>query len=160
MTDATPVEAVKPCRAPRAARDRVPSGVLIVRVERMSRAFTKFHLSDGRALHRFRAEEPHGDPHDHPWSFETEILDGGYIEEVFRVHADGGWDSRLVHRAAGSVHCVAAEHIHRIVELPQCECWTLVRAGPHERVTRFWRFGANIRSRAWYERRWRVHLSS
>jgi hypothetical protein len=120
----------------------------------MSRAFTKYHLDDGRALHRFRIGEPHADPHDHPWSFETEILAGGYVEEVFNVLAGGGWRSELVFRGPGTVHQVPADHIHRIVELPQGECWTVVRAGPNVRGTRFWRFGDDVRSRAWNARRW------
>lgn len=144
-------------RIPRLAHDRVPAGVRIVGVERMSRAFTKYHLDDGRALHRFRAEEPHADPHDHPWPFDTEILDGGYVEEVFELAEGGGWRSTLVHRRPGTAHRVAAAHIHRIVALPQRECWTLVRAGAHERETRFWRFGDGVWSRSWRERRWRRH---
>jgi len=126
-------------RLPRAAIARVPDGTRIVSVERMSRAFTKYHLDDGRALHRFRMEEPHATPHDHPWSFETEILDGGYVEEVFHLDPSGGWHSELV---------------HRIVELPTGECWTVVRAGPHKRESRFWRFVDIVQSRAWHERRW------
>lgn len=120
----------------------------------MSRAFTKFHLSDGRALHRFKGEERHADPHDHPWAFETEILDGGYVEEVFHVDPVGGWRSEIVHRSPFTSHHIEAGHIHRIVELPQGECWTLVRAGHHEREVRFWRFGDGIVSREWNERRW------
>ena len=68
-------------RLPRAAIARVPDGTRIVSVERMSRAFTKYHLDDGRALHRFKMEKPHATPHDHPWSFDTKILDGGYVED-------------------------------------------------------------------------------
>jgi len=83
----------------------------------MSRAFTKCHLDDGRVLHRFRLEEPHADPHDHPWSFETEILEGGYVEEVFQVRPDGTWHSERLHRLVGQSYRVNAAHIHRIVEL-------------------------------------------
>ncbi|MEG3166484.1 hypothetical protein U1701_18040 [Sphingomonas sp. PB2P19] len=126
-------------------------------MERMSRAFTKYHLDDGRALHRFKAEEPHETPHDHPWSFETEILDGGYVEEVFHLDACGGWHTELVHRVPGATYHVEAEHIHRIVELPNGECWTIVRAGRHERETRFWRFGNTVQFRAWHERRWLLY---
>ena len=144
-------------RIPRAARARVPPGAAIVRVERMSRAFVKYHLDNGQVLHRFTREEPHVDPHDHPWSFETEILDGGYVEEVFRVEPDGAWRSEVVHRHPGTTHRVEAGHIHRIVELPTGECWTLVRTGPHEREVRFWRFGDGVRSRAWHARRFIAH---
>ena len=142
-------------KIPRVAADHAPAGTTIVRIERMSRAFTKYHLDDGRALHRFRMGEPHADPHDHPWAFETEILAGGYLEEVFHISSDGGWRSELVHRSPGTVHQVMAKHIHRIVELPDRECWTVVRAGPNQRETRFWRFGDEVLSRAWHERRWR-----
>ncbi len=92
----------------------------------MSRAFTKYHLDDGRALHRFKAEEPQATPHDHPWSFDTEILDGGYVEEAFCLTPGGGWCSALVYRIPGETYHVQANHIHRIVELPTGECWTLV----------------------------------
>ena len=140
-------------RIPRAAREHAPAGTTIMRVERMSPAFVKYHLDDGRVLHRFTREEPHVDPHDHPWSFETEILAGGYVEEVFN-HDAKGWRSELVHRHPGETYQVAAEHIHRIVELPTGDCWTLVRAGPHVRETRFFRFGERVQSRPWHSRRW------
>ena len=145
-------------RLPRAAIARVPDGTRIVSIERMSRAFTKYHLDDGRALHRFEMEEPHATPHDHPWSFETEILDGGYVEEVFHLDPSGGWHSERVHRLPGKTYHVDAAHIHRIVKLPTSECWTLVRAGPHTRETRFWRFGDRVQSRRWHERKWTLHL--
>ena len=109
-------------KIPRVAAGYAPANTTIVRIERMSRAFTKYHLDDGRALHRFRMSEPHADPHDHPWSFETEILAGGYVEEVFNVLPGGGWRSELVHRCPGTIHQIPAEHVHRIVELPQNEC--------------------------------------
>ena len=141
-------------RIPKAARERVPSGTSIVHAERMSPAFTKYHLSDGRALHRFRREEPNGTPHDHPWAFETTILDGGYVEEVFTIAADGSWSSQRLSRVPGATYRIEAAHIHRIVELPTGECWTIVQAGTGERETRFWRFGNGVSSRAWHERRY------
>ncbi|WP_156680802.1 hypothetical protein [Sphingomonas profundi] len=145
-----------PRRIPQLAHDHAPAGTAIVRVERMSPAFIKYHLDDGRALHRFVRPEPHAHPHDHPWSFETTILSGGYIEEVFTFNADGGWQSAFVERQPGSRHRIEASHIHRIVALPQEECWTIVRAGPHERKTLFWRFGDTVQRRAWNVRRWSI----
>lgn len=144
-------------RIPRVARARVPAGAAIVRVERMSPAFVKYHLDNGQVLHRFTRGEPHGTPHDHPWSFETEILDGGYVEEVFRIGPDGGWRSGLVHRHPGMTYRVDADHIHRIVGLPTGECWTLVRSDVHEREVRFWRFGDIVQSRPWHARRYATH---
>lgn len=146
-----------PVRIPATARDHAPDGVAIVRVERMSPAFVKYHLDDGRALHRFVRAEPHADPHDHPWSFETTIVSGGYVEEVFTFDPDGRWRSELVERQPGSRHRIAATHIHRIVALPEGESWTLVRAGPHERRTLFWRFAEVVQRRAWNSRRWSTY---
>ncbi len=37
----------------------------MVRTERMSSAFIKYHLDDGRAMHRFVAPEPRAKPPDH-----------------------------------------------------------------------------------------------
>lgn len=144
-------------RIPRAARAHTPPGSSILRVERMSPAFVKYHLDDGRVLHRFTRPEPTACPHDHPWSFRTEILAGGYVEEVFTIDEDGGWSSMFAERPPGSVHDVAATHIHRIVDLPTGECWTLVWSGPHERATRFWRFDRTVERRAWNARRWTLH---
>ncbi len=120
----------------------------------MSRAFLKCHLDDGRALHRFVQPEPDAHPHDHPWSFETTILSGGYVEELFTILPNGKWQSAYVERLPNSRHRIKATHIHRIVSLPQGESWTIVEAGPHERTTFFWRFGETIRRRAWNVRHW------
>jgi len=135
---------------PAAALSHAPAGTTITGTERMSDAFTKYHLSDGRALHHFTQGEPDAEPHDHPWSFETTILAGGYVEEVFWLTDDDGrgWASAFVNRPDETKHRLLAEHIHRIVSLPEGECWTLVRAGPVERETRFWRFGERVESRA------------
>jgi hypothetical protein len=144
-------------RIPSVAIDLAPPGTAIVRAERMSPAFIKYHLDDGRALHRFVRPEPDAAPHDHPWCFETTILSGGYVEEVFTLLPDGSWRSTFVERVPGSRHWIAGSHIHRIVHLPQGECWTIVRAGPHERKTFFWRFGDTVRHRAWNVRRWSAY---
>lgn len=144
-------------RIPKDARDHAPPGTIILRVERMSPAFVKYHLDDGSALHRFTRPEPFAHPHDHPWPFETRILAGGYVEEVFSFRPDGGWHSEQVERLPGTTHHIAADHIHRIVALPMQECWTLVRAGAHERTVRFWRFGEVVQRRAWNAHRWSVY---
>lgn len=146
-----------PERIPQIAHDLAPIGTSIIRAERMSRAFVKYHLDDHRALHRFTRPEPHSHPHDHPWPFETTVLAGGYVEEVFELRANGSWHSNLESRLPGTVHLIAASHIHRIVDLPEGECWTLVRAGRHERQVRFWRFDDVVRFRTWNARRWSVH---
>ena len=124
--------------------------------ERMSGAFEKWHvpgLDRPASFHRF-TQPDRGDPHDHPWSFTTHILSGGYDEEVFSIGPNNSWRSEVHHRAPGTAHTVSARHIHRIVHLPEGEAWTLVLAGPHERTSRFWRFRQRgIWSRAWHQRR-------
>ncbi len=149
-----------PIRIPAVARAKAPLGTTIVRAERMSPAFIKYHLDDGCALHRFVRPEPHADPHDHPWSFETTILAGGYVEEVFTFQPGGTWRIALVERPPGTRHWIEASHIHRIVALPLGESWTLVRAGPPERNTMFWRFGDTVQRRAWNARRWSPYRSA
>lgn len=121
--------------------------------ERMSPAFEKLHLGDGVAMHHFTQEEPHADPHSHPADFTTTILTGGYVEEVFTI-TDQGWTSELIERLPGHTYEIAAEHIHRIVSLPEGECWTLVSMGTHRRTTRFWRFGAEVMVRDWDRVEW------
>lgn len=75
-------------RIPRAATERVPIGA-----DREYRAHVacvgEYHLDDARALHRFTREEPPSDPHDHPFGFETTILEGGYVEAVFTFDEHG-----------------------------------------------------------------------
>lgn len=41
----------------------------------------------------------------------------------------GSWNSKLAYRMPGAMHQVEAGHIRRRVELPERECWTVVRAG-------------------------------
>lgn len=123
----------------------------IARCEPMSSAFTKWHLDAPAVLHRFTAPDS-GDPHDHPFGFTTQILSGGYVEEVYTLTADGGWSVSLHHRWPGTSHHVEATTVHRIVALPQGECWTVIRPGPWERKSGFWRVvDGRAQFRAWDE---------
>jgi hypothetical protein len=130
---------------------------LPVRIEPMGDAFTKYHLGGEQApwpffpvIHHFTAPDL-GDPHDHPWAFTSHVLQGRYVEEVFHLSADGSWSSEIITRLPGTSHSVVATHIHRLIDLPDGDCWTCVMAGSVERETRFWRFDDGVRSRAWYE---------
>ena len=127
-----------------------------MRVERISDEFTKYHLNhEGLlpfypVLHHFTAPDNSdwNDAHDHPWSFTSYVLKGGYVEDVYEVFPNGDWRMESFYRAPGTVHHVSARHIHRITHLPEGECWTLVVAGPQERETHFWKFderGAHCR---------------
>lgn len=83
--------------------------------------------------------------HDHPWDFWTYVLWGGYVEEITdpgcgivtpRLNAPG----TLLHRKA--------EHAHRIDELPNGECWTLVL---RTKRVRDWGFHTPV-GWVWWER--------
>jgi hypothetical protein len=108
-----------------------------MRVEPISQFFTKYHLDGVNVLHHFTAPDAHG-PHDHPWDFQSTIVKGWYIEEIYA--ADGSV-TRELHRP-GETFQVTAEHIHRIVKVPEEGCWTLVVAEPARREPLWWAFDA------------------
>ena len=113
-----------------------------MRIERMNDGFVKYH--DVGLLHVF-TQPDHGPHHDHPWSFDSEVILGGYVEEVLDP-ATG--QVRPVTRLAGDKFHVEATHAHRIVRLIGGSCATIVEPGPWERVSGFWRDGV---WRAWDE---------
>lgn len=121
--------------------------------ERMSDEFLKTHVKGlpfDAVIHQFSAPDKGLLPHDHPYSFTSHVLHGGYVERVYLIDGGGGWRSELVHRPPGSVHFVLATHIHEIIELPKGDCHTLIIPGKKVRESRFWLFEENqIRSRAW-----------
>lgn len=99
-----------------------------IREEEMGPHMMKFHVGGmpfPAVFHRFTAPDL-GDPHDHPWSFRSIILHGGYVEEVFAL--DG--TSERIHRRVGDSFVVPAEHIHRLIDLPAGECWTFIMPLP------------------------------
>ena len=128
------------------------------RIEVMNPGFTKWHLNEhGQhgwpirpVLHQFTAPDG-GDPHCHPWDFRVVVWRGSYVEEVFLI-VPGGFDSYRKTRREGDSFTVPAEHIHRIVALPDGECWTLAEYGPTRRTSQFWRFepGGRVLSRPWH----------
>lgn len=77
----------------------------------------------GIKVHHIRRPDADRAQHDHPWSFATLILRGGYVEEMGREH-------KIVRRRPGSFAYHPAEHRHRIDELLGSETWTLVFSGP------------------------------
>ncbi len=131
--------------------------------EIMSDVFTK-HLFDfeGKVepfhmvVHNF-TDIDRGDPHDHPFSFTTHILKGGYTEEIYHLltrplHGKY-WLKEIVERLPGTSHLVSANCIHKIIDLPTGECWTVII--PYEKVQEpaFYRFNENsIERRYWHEK--------
>ncbi len=117
-------------------------------VEPMSGAFTKYHLGDGRALHRFAGPDD-GDWHDHPFTIEVQVLAGGYAEEVLDPETLA---FSTVLRQHGDRFTITAAHVHRIPRLLADECWTVARYGPWERKSGFWRVTeGRAERRAWDE---------
>jgi hypothetical protein len=74
--------------------------------------------------------------HDHPWSFVSVILRGGYTEQVplwgGSLAAARSGMTRMARRWPGKAHRVRAEGLHRIAQL-HGDCWTLVFCGPRRR---------------------------
>lgn len=79
-------------------------------------------------LHHMERADLDRDLHDHPWSFVSVILKGGYCEYV-----RSGDAIRPVFNRPGRVVIRGAEHLHRVSFLPSGECWTLVFTGPKRR---------------------------
>lgn len=126
----------------------------MIRTERMSQEFAKYHLGDGRAIHHFTAPDI-GGPHDHPWPFMSEVLFGGYTEKHWFRDKEGVWRYEHIERVTGEVFHIDATHIHEIVSLTSGYCLTVVTAGPHSRETRFWRFDKGAaQSRHWQNYDW------
>lgn len=122
------------------------------RVERMNGGMVKLHLGTPdkpRVIHWFTAPD-HGDPHDHKqWGFWSTVIEGSYIEE--RYSLDGSHDR--IHRQKGERFYVESDAIHRIVELPDGECWTMIEPDPHtgqDSGFYIWRDGVAL-TRTWRE---------
>ena len=123
----------------------------MIRYERMSADFEKWHLGDGKAIHRFNGVDK-GGPHDHPADFTSTVLIGGYVERFYWFDAKAVWHSDTVTRLPGDTFDIKAEHIHEIIELLDGPAMTHVEFQPHRRETLFWRFNQDgARSRPWHQ---------
>lgn len=101
-------------------------------------------------LHHILRSDDDPDPHDHPWSFVSIVLAGGYHDEQWSWHGPWGYvEDRLARHHNGFEKVSAptivrrkAEHIHRVIlnlddqnrEIPS---WSLVFAGPYRRDWNF-----------------------
>lgn len=92
-------------------------------------------------LHRMDAPDPGIDLHDHPWTFVTVILKGGYVEQRANIrhavaqawHAENGVllaRGRTVTLRPGSVKMMRLDECHTIFRLLKEQSWSLVLAGP------------------------------
>lgn len=101
----------------------------------------------GVFLHRMNAPDPGVDLHDHPWSFVTIVLAGGYIEEraPARVASQlahvAEKNPKTTHGQRGDIEqrdpwrarLMRLDECHRITALAGRHCWTLVIHGPTRR---------------------------
>lgn len=128
----------------------------IVRLERMNKSFTKYHLGDGRVLHHFTAANDELF-HDHPWPFRTTILSGGYVEIIADLKEDGTLALTRHKRLPGTTHEVQSGTIHKLSGLLKGDCWTLIEPGKQERKSGFYKAdAAGVWHRFWNQRKWRL----
>jgi hypothetical protein len=82
-------------------------------------------------LHQLDAPAWHPECHDHPWSFLTVLLSGGYLEQV------GG---RKYRRLPGEILFRPAKFSHNVIT-PYGTSWSLVITGPKKRQWGFQKCG-------------------
>lgn len=84
-------------------------------------------------LHKFLKSDP-DDVHDHPWSYTTFILKGGYYEWTPNFNDQGIKISETQHwRGPGHFRRCSATSYHRIELKPGVDCWTLFMPGSQQR---------------------------
>lgn len=116
--------------------------MITITPEKMSDAMQKYHLHGFKiplVVHEFTAPDT-GLPHCHPFDFTSHVLHGSYIEEQYYLHTDGNYFRTEILREAGESFEVKAETIHRIIELPQGSCTTIITPGEWKKHAMFWKF--------------------
>lgn len=84
-------------------------------------------------LHKFLKSDP-DDVHDHPWSYATLILKGGYYEWIPQFNSQGEKVGEIAKwRAPGHFRICRSTSYHRIELDPGVDCWTLFMPGPQHR---------------------------
>jgi hypothetical protein len=88
-------------------------------------------------LHKFLKSDP-DDVHDHPWSYATLILKGGYYEWIPQFDETGSLSCEICKwRGAGHFRICRPTSYHRVELKPGVTAWTLFMPGPQ---TREWGF--------------------
>lgn len=84
-------------------------------------------------LHKFHKGDP-DDVHDHPWSYFTLILKGGYYEWIPQFNADGTKSCEIRKwRGPGHFRICSPNSYHRIELKEGVTPWTLFIPGPQKR---------------------------
>ena len=91
-------------------------------------------------IHKFLNSDD-DDMHNHPWSYFTIILKGGYWEETFvdndPTHSEGKMKKWC---GPGYFQYSNADHIHRITLKQNVDCWTLFIPFSQKQNWGFWKF--------------------
>jgi hypothetical protein len=84
-------------------------------------------------IHKFLKSDPDV-PHDHPWSYFTLILAGGYHEWIPKINSLGQkYGEVRVWRGPGHFRVCNPSSYHRIELVDGITPWTLFMPGPHKR---------------------------
>ena len=90
----------------------------------------------GVFLHRMNAPDPGWDLHDHPWTFVSLILKGGYVERRANVRTPLIYHEKP--RRLGSLGATRLDQAHTISRLRGRTSWSLVIHGPRVRLWGFY----------------------
>jgi hypothetical protein len=107
--------------------------MITVQEEKMRDGFIKYHLKNapfGCVIHRISDVDKMF--HDHPFSFHSIILHGSYEEEVLHYPRSNYYRTGIVSHSKGDSFYIRANHVHRIIGLPEGEVWSLIL--PEEKV--------------------------
>lgn len=88
----------------------------------------------GLYLHRFDRPDPRSTLHDHPWSFVSVVLRGGYVERRLNPLNMQVNEERRVRRA----NVMRTHDAHAITALLRVPTWTLLLVGPRRRAWGYW----------------------
>lgn len=90
-------------------------------------------------LHNINEADTGRHPHDHPWTFYSWVLCGGYWEEVWPTeqHFDLEIPPLQLSHNRGSIHKMSIESAHKIM-LATDGLTTIIFAGKRQRKFRFW----------------------
>jgi hypothetical protein len=99
------------------------------------------------ALYLHRLDTPDSRPtlHDHPWSFVSLILRGGYDEQRLDLHTH-----QLARKRRRWVNVMRRDDAHYIERLFRVPTWTLLFVGARRRTWGYWRPVGNSGRGAWY----------
>ena len=94
---------------------------------------TRQHTGFNIYIHKFLKGDP-DDVHDHPWSYATFILAGGYYEWVPVFNTLGEKINEIRHwRGPGHFRICRPDSYHRVELKSGVTAWTLFMPGPHKR---------------------------